>query len=154
MQMHRDGSARAQGEGSGEIQIQWEPPVAITSTSTPSSTPSGTNAPPVIDPQPAVLDMLRAEVAPTEWREGGGDITGTRRIGALSGGVLVALATVEPPMGRLARIRVIVSPSYRRRGLGRLVLLALARKALNEGFDSDIIRTVRSAGYSLDQDAV
>ena len=28
------------------------------------------------------------------------------------------------------------------------------RKALNEGFDSDIIRTVRSAGYSLDQDAV
>lgn len=87
----------------------------------------------VIDPQPAVLDMLRAEVAPIEWREGGGDIAGTRRIGALSGGVLVALATVEPPMGRLARIRVIVSPSYRRRGLGRLVLLALARKALNEG---------------------
>jgi two-component system phosphate regulon response regulator PhoB len=28
------------------------------------------------------------------------------------------------------------------------------RKALNEGFESDIIRTVRSAGYSLDQDAV
>jgi two-component system phosphate regulon response regulator PhoB len=28
------------------------------------------------------------------------------------------------------------------------------RKALNEGFDSDIIRTVRSAGYSLDQVAV
>jgi two-component system phosphate regulon response regulator PhoB len=28
------------------------------------------------------------------------------------------------------------------------------RKALNEGFGSDIIRTVRSAGYSLDQDAV
>jgi GNAT superfamily N-acetyltransferase len=88
----------------------------------------------VHDPAPAVLDDLRGEVAPLEWRDGGGDTAGTLRVGALAGGVLVALATAERPMGRLARLRVVVSPAFRQRGYGRLVLHALARRVLNEGF--------------------
>ncbi len=88
----------------------------------------------VHDPAPAVLDDLRSEVAPLEWRDGGGDTEGTLRVGALAGGVLVALATAERPIGRLARLRVVVSPTFRQRGYGRLVLHALARRVLNEGF--------------------
>jgi GNAT superfamily N-acetyltransferase len=88
----------------------------------------------VHDPAAAVMDDLRSEVAPIEWRDGGGDAEGTLRVGALAGGVLVALATAERPVGRLARLRVVVSPPFRQRGYGRLVLHALARRVLNEGF--------------------
>jgi GNAT superfamily N-acetyltransferase len=88
----------------------------------------------VHDPAAAVLDDLRSEVAPIEWRDGGGDTEGTLRVGALAGGVLVALATAEQPVGRLARLRVVVSPTFRQRGYGRLVLHALARRVLNDGF--------------------
>jgi len=88
----------------------------------------------VYDPRAAVLDDLRSEVTPFEWHAGGGDLEGVRRVGALAGGALVALATVEQPMGRLARMRVIVSPSSRRRGFGRVVLDQLARRVLGEGF--------------------
>ena len=50
------------------------------------------------------------------------------------GGVLVALATVDAPQGRLARVRVLVSPRHRRMGYGRAVLHALVRHVLSQGF--------------------
>jgi len=82
----------------------------------------------VYEPREAILDDLRAEVAPLEWREGGGDLESRRRVGAL-----VALASMEAPVGRLARLRVVVAPSFRRRGFGRLVLHELSRRVLGDG---------------------
>lgn len=87
----------------------------------------------VHNPSPAVLDMLRGAVSPSEWRAGGGDATAKHRIGALAGGVLVALATADEPIGRLTRLRVIVAPSHRRRGLGLTVLHALSHRLIVEG---------------------
>lgn len=87
----------------------------------------------VYEPREAILDDLRAEVAPLDWREGGGDFDSPRRVGALAGGSLVALATMESPIGRLARLRVVVAPTFRRRGFGRLVLHELSRRVLGEG---------------------
>ncbi len=88
----------------------------------------------VYDPQRAVLDMLRHDVSPQDWNEGGGNVASPHRVGALQGGVLVALATVDAPEGRLARVRVLVSPRHRRMGYGRVVLHALARHVLSQGF--------------------
>lgn len=88
----------------------------------------------VYDPRRDVLDMLRSDVSPQEWNEGGGNIESPHRVGALQGGVLVAMATVDAPQGRLARVRVLVSPDFRRRGYGRAVLHALVRHVLSQGF--------------------
>jgi len=87
----------------------------------------------VYDPVPSVLDMLKHEVTPADWDRGGGAHESPHRVGVLSGGVLVALASVGRPLGRLARIRVVVAPGYRRRGLGQVVLRALARHVLDQG---------------------
>jgi GNAT superfamily N-acetyltransferase len=88
----------------------------------------------VYDPRRDVLDMLRHDVSPWEWNEGGGNVDSPHRVGALQGGVLVALATVDAPQGRLARVRVLVSPRHRRMGYGRAVLHALVRHVLSQGF--------------------
>ena len=88
----------------------------------------------VYDPRRAVLDMLRHDVSPQEWDEGGGNLDAPHRVGALQGGVLVALATVDAPQGKLARVRVLVSPRHRRAGYGRVVLHALVRHVLSQGF--------------------
>lgn len=88
----------------------------------------------VYDPRRDVLDMLRHDVSPWEWNEAGGNINSPHRVGALQGGVLVALATVDAPQGRLARVRVLVSPRHRRMGYGRVVLHALVRHVLSQGF--------------------
>lgn len=88
----------------------------------------------VYDPRRDVLDMLRHDVSPSEWNEGGGNVESPHRVGALQGGVLVALATVDAPQGRLARVRVLVSPQHRRMGYGRAVLHALVRHVLSQGF--------------------
>jgi GNAT superfamily N-acetyltransferase len=92
----------------------------------------------VYEPTAEALDQLRFDVSPDEWMSAAelqstarGE--GIMRVGAMSGGVLVALATVEPGEGRLARIRVLVSPTSRRRGLGRLVLHALVKRVLQQG---------------------
>jgi hypothetical protein len=117
-----------------KVQILHEPAaIAVVDSHTLQRRPATPSAL-VYDPQPSVLDMLRSAVSPGEWREGGGETCGGQRVGALSGGVLVALATAEAPVGRLARLRVIVAPSHRRRGFGLTVLLALARRVLNDGF--------------------
>jgi len=87
----------------------------------------------VYDPRRDVLDMLRHDVSPDEWSEGGGNLDSPHRVGALQGGVLVALATVEAPEGRLARVRVLVSPRHRRMGYGRAVVHALVRHVLRQG---------------------
>ncbi|QJR36130.1 GNAT family N-acetyltransferase [Gemmatimonas groenlandica] len=88
----------------------------------------------VFDPRRDVLDMLRHDVSPLEWNEGGGNLDSPHRVGALQGGVLVALASVDAPQGRLARVRVLVSPQHRRMGYGRAVLHALVRQVLKQGF--------------------
>lgn len=87
----------------------------------------------VYDPRAAVLDMLRHEVTPQDWHQGGGGLESPHRVGALAGGVLVALASVTRPVGHMARIRVVVAPTHRRRGFGRLVLRALARHVIDQG---------------------
>jgi len=87
----------------------------------------------VYDPPPAVLDMLRHEVTPHDWSQGGAAGESVHRVGAMSGGVLVALASVMRPIGHMARIRVVVAPTHRRRGFGRLVLRALSRHVIDQG---------------------
>ncbi len=106
--------------------------LALLDEETLSAWPQGVGAF-VYDPMPAVLDMLRHEVAPLEWQHGGGAHESPHRVGILAGGVLVALASVARPVGKLARIRVVVAPTHRRRGLGRLVLHTLARHVLDQG---------------------
>lgn len=88
----------------------------------------------VYDPRLDTLDMLRHDVTPWEWTNAGGDSPSPHRVGAMQGGVLVALASVDLPQGRLARVRVLVSPRHRRMGYGTVVLHALARHVLNQGF--------------------
>ncbi len=87
----------------------------------------------VYDPSRFVLDMLRHDVSPDAWNEGGGRLDSPHRVGALQGGVLVALATVEAPEGLLARVRVLVSPRHRRMGYGHAVVHALVRHVLSQG---------------------
>ncbi len=87
----------------------------------------------VYDPAPIVLDMLRNDVTPWEWKQAGGLEPAIRRVGALSGGVLVALASMDAPVGHLARVRVLVAPRHRRLGFGRVVLHALSRHVLDAG---------------------
>lgn len=87
----------------------------------------------VYDPRETVLDMLRNDVSREDWVKGGGDITSPHRVGALAGGALVALASVETPLHHTARLRVVVARGQRRRGLGRLVLSTLATNVVRQG---------------------
>lgn len=87
----------------------------------------------VYDPRPDVLAMLRHDVSPSEWNACGGNLDSPHRVGAMQGGVLVALASVDAPAGRMARVRVLVSPRHRRMGYGAAVLHALARHVLSQG---------------------
>lgn len=86
------------------------------------------------DPRRDTLDMLRHDVTPEEWAEAGGESPSPHRVGALQGGVLVALASVDMPEGRLARVRVLVSPRHRRMGYGKAVVHTLVEHVLNQGF--------------------
>ncbi len=87
----------------------------------------------VSNPRPTVLDMLRNGVTSGDWHRAGGATPASHRIGALCGGVLVALASVEPAIGRVARVRVVVANSHRRRGYGQLVFQAAVMHVLREG---------------------
>lgn len=87
----------------------------------------------VFEPGRAALDELKYDVSRSDWDDHGCDSSATHRVGALHGGMLVALASVEQPHGQLARIRVLVSPTFRRSGLGRLVLRTLAQRVLAQG---------------------
>jgi predicted GNAT family acetyltransferase len=88
----------------------------------------------VYDPRRDVLDMLRHDVSPWEWQQAGGATASLHRVGAMQGGVLVALASVDAPQGRLARVRVLVAPRHRRMGYGGAVLHTLAQHVLAQGF--------------------
>ncbi len=87
----------------------------------------------VYDPRPMALDMLRHDVSAVDWAKGGADMPSKHRVGALAGGVLVALASVDMPTEHIARVRVVVAPGQRRRGLGRLVLDTLAANIVKQG---------------------
>lgn len=91
----------------------------------------------VYEPAIMLLDTLRFDVSREEWQP----FAHTRdaaaqsmlRVGAMRGGVLVALAAAERPEGRLSRLRVLVSPAFRQIGLGHLVLHRAVRALLHEG---------------------
>ena len=59
--------------------------------------------------------------------------TAAMRVGAMRGGVLVALATADHPEGRLSRIRVLVTPTFRQHGFGHLVLHRTVQALLHDG---------------------
>lgn len=110
----------------------------------------------VYDPSPVAMSMLRHDVSADEWSRGGGDMPAMHRVGALAGGVLVALASIEEPRDHIARARVVVSPGQRRRGLGRLALATLASNVVKRGLipyahiahDADAERALaRSVGF-------
>jgi GNAT superfamily N-acetyltransferase len=92
----------------------------------------------VYGPSPMLLDTLRFDVSPEEWapfaeRRTHEQARDRLRVGALRGGVLVALATAARPEGRLSRLRVLVSPAFRHIGLGHLVLHRAVQSLLREG---------------------
>jgi GNAT superfamily N-acetyltransferase len=98
----------------------------------------GTNAVMVYAPAPMLLDTLRCDVTPAEWEGIAGnastsDARDQLRVGALRGGVLVALATAALPEGRLSRLRVLVNPAFRQLGLGHLVLHRAVQQLLHDG---------------------
>jgi GNAT superfamily N-acetyltransferase len=85
-----------------------------------------------------LLDTLRFDVSAEEWRaiagvNDTGDVRDQLRVGALRGGVLVALATAAYPLGRLSRLRVLVNPAFRQVGLGHLVLHRAVQHVLRDG---------------------
>lgn len=88
-------------------------------------------------PAPMLLDTLRFDVTPEEWHEfaesgSEADARDRLRVGALRGGVLVALATASRPLGQLSRLRVLVNPAFRQIGLGHLVLHRAVQQVLRE----------------------
>ncbi|GAB1342420.1 GNAT family N-acetyltransferase [Gemmatimonas sp.] len=91
----------------------------------------------VYGPAPALLDTLRFDVSAADWQAFAEPTeSGAReqlRVGAIRGGVLVALATASAPQGRLSRMRVLVSPAFRQIGLGHLVLHRAVRRVLHDG---------------------
>lgn len=96
------------------------------------------NAVLVYGPAPLLVDTLRVDVTPEEW-QAFASIEQTPangpswHIGALRGGVLVAMATAARPQGKLSRLRVVVSPAFRQLGLGHLVLHRAVQHVLREG---------------------
>jgi GNAT superfamily N-acetyltransferase len=95
------------------------------------------NAVLVYGPAPMLLETLRFDLSPEEWRPFSPTLRGPSadrfRVGALRGGVLVALATAGAPVGRLSRLRVVVSPAFRQIGLGHLVLHRAVQAVLRDG---------------------
>lgn len=91
----------------------------------------------VYGPAPALLDTLRFDVSASEWQKfANASESGVQerlRVGAIRGGVLVALATASLPQGRLSRLRVLVSPAFRQIGLGHLVLHRAVQRVLHDG---------------------
>lgn len=95
----------------------------------------------VYEPGRMLLDMMRFDVSAEEWAQCALPATAPEndapctamRVGAMSGGVLVALATADCPEGKLSRIRVLVTPNFRQRGLGHLVLHRAVQALLQEG---------------------
>ncbi|WP_439644160.1 GNAT family N-acetyltransferase [Gemmatimonas sp.] len=91
----------------------------------------------VYEPASILLDTLRFDVSNEEWQPFAhardDEARSVLRIGAIRGGVLVALAAAERPEGRLSRLRVLVSPAFRQIGLGHLVLHRAVRALLHEG---------------------
>jgi GNAT superfamily N-acetyltransferase len=98
----------------------------------------GASAVLVYGPAPMLLDTLRFDVSAEEWQaiagvNNTGDVRDQLRVGALRGGVLVALATAAYPLGRLSRLRVLVNPAFRQVGLGHLVLHRAVQHVLRDG---------------------
>lgn len=91
----------------------------------------------VYGPASALLDTLRFDVSAAEWQAfanaSESDVQQRLRVGAIRGGVLVALATASVPQGRLSRLRVLVSPAFRQIGLGHLVLHRAVQRVLHDG---------------------
>lgn len=86
----------------------------------------------VYDPGYDALSQLRFDVAPSDWEQQAAT-PAQHRVGAIRGGVLIALASMDHQEGHLARIRVLVSPTFRQRGFGHLVLHRLAARVLQDG---------------------
>jgi len=118
--------------------------VSVIDEQTLSPTPAGM-AVLVYQPMAEAIDELRHEVGDAEWRANGTSSLVMRRVGALRGGSLVALASAEPAEGRLSRIRVLVAPGFSGAGIGELVLHALARLVLQDG----LVPYVRLAATDL-----
>lgn len=86
----------------------------------------------VYSPTALALDTLRHDVSSDDWARHAAPAA-PLRVGALRGGVLVALASADRPEGKLSRVRVLVSPAFRHHGLGHLVLHHMVRRVLQEG---------------------
>lgn len=117
--------------------LQRDELLAMVDDQTLTGEPSA-NAVLVYGPASQLLDTLRFDVTPEEWQAIAGgatqaDVRDQLRVGALRGGVLVALATAALPQGRLSRLRVLVNPAFRQLGLGHLVLHRAVRHLLREG---------------------
>lgn len=87
----------------------------------------------VYEPTADALSQFRFDVGDREWEQHAASAA-EQRVGAIRGGVLIALASMDRPEGHLARIRVLVSPAFRQRGLGHLVLHRLTTRMLQEGW--------------------
>ena len=91
----------------------------------------------VYTPAPMLLDTLRFDVSNEDWSPFASACTVAGetvvQVGAMRGGVLVALAVADQPQGRLSRLRVLVSPTFRHIGLGHLVLHRAVRALLRDG---------------------
>lgn len=117
--------------------MQGEDMLAMVDDQTLTGEP-GANAVLVYGPAPSLLDTLRFDVSAEEWRAiadspSERELRHQMRVGALRGGVLVALATASQPLGRLSRLRVLVNPAFRQLGLGHLVLHRAVQQVLREG---------------------
>lgn len=117
--------------------LQRDEMLAMVDDRTITSEP-GTSAMLVYGPTPMLLNTLRFDVSAEEWRaisgeNDSGDVRDQLRVGALRGGVLVALATAAYPLGRLSRLRVLVNPAFRQVGLGHLVLHRAVQHVLRDG---------------------
>lgn len=130
------GNAEALRHGSTSVRADADELIAMVDEQTLTGEPRA-SAVLVYGPAPMLLETLRFDVAPEEWKayaeareDGVGDLL---RVGAMRGGVLVALATASRPQGRLSRLRVLVSPAFRQIGIGHLVLHRAVQNLLRDG---------------------